>query len=200
MFRYERSRRLSISEPVQWFSCIPVFQYWAKFGGDLLRNSHAKQDRPFSPGAAIPVVMRTRGLFSLLKRGRRDRISQIVETHAKQQLVRVHRFANAGNHLHFLVECREQERFQNFLRAVSGAIALLVKTEEGQIRTKSFWLQRPWTRLVAASGRAFVNAWRYVDLNEIEGGAWGITRREAQAIQYGDLGPPWPWLRLKGQM
>ena len=153
----------------------------ATFGGDLLKNSHAKSERPFSPRAAIHVVMRTRGLFSLLKRGRRDRIAQIVEIHAKKQLVHVHRFANAGNHLHFLVECREQERFQNFLRAVSGAIALLVKMEEGQTRTESFWLQRPWTRLVAASGRAFVSAWRYVDLNEIEGGVWGFTRREARA-------------------
>ena len=166
----------------------------AAFGGDLLKNSNAKNKRPFSPRAAIHVVMRTRSAFSLLKRGRRDRIAHIVETHAKRQLVHVHRFANAGNHLHFLVECREQERFQNFLRAVSGAIARLVKIEEGQTRTESFWLQRPWTRLVAASGRAFVNVWRYVDLNEIEGGAWGISRREAQAIQYGDLGPPRPWL------
>ncbi|MBK7890855.1 MAG: hypothetical protein IPJ84_08420 [Bdellovibrionales bacterium] len=112
------------------------------------------------------------------------------------QLVHVHRFANAGNHLHFLVECREQERFQNFLRAVSGAIALLVKIEEGQTRRKGFWLQRPWTRLVAASGRAFTAVWRYVDLNEIEGSAWSITRLEARAIQYGDLGLPRPWLKM----
>ena len=164
------------------------------FGGDLLKKSNAKTKRPFSPRAAIHVVMRTRGAFSLLKRGRRARVAQVVAAHARRQIVHVHRFANAGNHLHFLVECREQERFQNFLRAVSGAIALLVKIEEGQTRTESFWLQRPWTRLVAASGRAFVNVWRYVDLNEIEGGAWGISRREAQAIQYGDLGPPRPWL------
>ncbi len=120
----------------------------------------------------------------------------IIETHAKRQLVHLHRFANAGNHLHLLVECREQERFQNFLRAVSGAIALMVKVEEGQTQTENFWLQRPWTRLVAASGRAFTSVWRYVDLNEIEGCAWGMTRAEARAIQYGDLGPARPWLKL----
>ena len=166
------------------------------FGGDLLKKSNAKTKRPFSPRAAIHVVMRTRSAFSLLKRGRRKRVAQLVTAHAKRQFVHVHRFANAGNHLHFLVECREQERFQNFLRAVSGAIALLVKMEEGQTRTESFWLQRPWTRLVAASGSAFVSVWRYVDLNEIEGGAWGVSREEARAIQYGDLGPPRPWLKL----
>lgn len=164
------------------------------FGGDLLKKSNAKTKRPFSPRAAIHVVMRTHGAFSLLKRGRRARVAQVVAAHARRQFVHVHRFANAGNHLHFLVECREQKRFQNFLRAVSGSIALLVKIEEGQTSTENFWLQRPWTRLVAASGCAFVNVWRYVDLNEIEGGARGISRREAQAIQYGDLGPPRPWL------
>ena len=127
------------------------------FGGDLLRNSNAKTKRPFSPRAAIHVVMRTHNAFSPLKRGPRMRIAQIIAAHAKRQLVHVHRFANAGNHLHFLVECRDRTRFQNFLRSVSGAIALLVKLKEKQTRTESFWLQRPWTRLVAASGRAFVN-------------------------------------------
>ena len=168
----------------------------SSFGGDGLKNSHAKTARPFSPRAAIHVVMRTRKAFSLFKRGRRARIATIIETNAKRQLVHLHRFANAGNHLHLLVECREQERFQNFLRAVSGAIALMVKVEEGQTQTENFWLQRPWTRLVAASGRAFTSVWRYVDLNEIEGCAWGMTRAEARAIQYGDLGPPKPWLKL----
>ncbi|MBK7891623.1 MAG: transposase [Bdellovibrionales bacterium] len=164
------------------------------FGGDLLKNSNAKTKRPFSPRAAIHVVLRTRNAFSLLKRGRRARIAQIVESHAKRHLVHIHRFANAGSHLHVLIECRDRTRFRNFLRAVSGAIALLVKLEEKQTQTESFWLQRPWTRLVAASGRAFVNVWRYVDLNEVECSAWGITRAEARAIQYGDLGPPKPWL------
>lgn len=132
------------------------------------------------------------------------RIAALVSSHAKRQSVHVHRFANAGNHLHFLIECREKEKFQAFLRAVSGAIALFIRMDDAitmkkrsdQIEKKSLWLQRPWTRLVAASGSAFVAAWRYVDLNAIEGGCWGITRREARFIQYGDLGPPRPWLKV----
>lgn len=163
------------------------------FGGDLLKKSHAKTKRPFSPRAAVHVVMRARSPYSLLKKMRRQKIASIVEGLGKHHHVHIHRFANAGNHLHFLVECRERKGFIAFLRAVSGAIARFIKaTEPGD---KSFWLQRPWTRVVAASGRAFVTAWRYVDLNEIEGGCWGITRTEARAIAYGDLGPPKPWLR-----
>lgn len=163
------------------------------FGGDLLKNSHAKAARPFSPRAAIHLVLKARKPFSLLKAGRRKKIAAIVEAQAKSKFVQVHRYANAGNHLHLLVECRDQKRFLAFIKGVSGAIAWHVKQSEPS--DESLWLQRPWTRIVAASGRAFVTVWRYVHLNAIEGGCWGISRAEARAIQYGDLGPPKPWLQ-----
>lgn len=176
------------------------------FGGSLLKKSHAKSARPFSPRAAIHVVFRARAPFSLLKHGRRKKVAEIVNRQGKRHFVRIHRFANAGNHLHLLIECREQEKFRSFLRAVSGAIALFVKLDDLRLRGESrlpkaglipsLWLQRPWTRLVAASGRAFVQAWRYVDLNSIEGACWGITRQDARRIQYGDIGPPRAWLKV----
>lgn len=202
------------------------------FGGSLLKNSHAKSERPFSPRAAIHVVLRARAPFTLLKRGRRKKIAEIVTAQGKRHFVQIHRFANAGNHLHMLIECREKAKFRAFLKAVTGAIALFVKVDERRLRSmneegrsrpekpaasrltvatkaparasnpvsanesQSLWLQRPWTRLVAASGRAFVQAWRYIDLNALEGACWGITRHEARSIQYGDLGPPRAWLKV----
>jgi REP element-mobilizing transposase RayT len=188
------------------------------FGGSLLKNSHAKSERPFSPRAAIHVVLRARAPFTLLKRGRRKKIAEIVTAQGKRHFVQIHRFANAGNHLHMLIECREKAKFRAFLKAVTGAIALFVKVDERRLRSMNeegrsrpekpaasrltvatkapARASRPWTRLVAASGRAFVQAWRYIDLNALEGACWGITRHEARSIQYGDLGPPRAWLKI----
>lgn len=158
------------------------------FGGSHLKNSHAKSERPFSPRAAIHTVLRTRAPFTLLKRGRRVRIAGIVKALARRHRVHVHHFANVGNHLHLLIECREKSGFVSFLRTLSGTIARFVKLEEkSETRSVSLWLQRPWTRLLPRRGTAFLTAWRYVDLNDIEGSYWGVTRAEARRIQAQEL-------------
>lgn len=158
------------------------------FGGSQLKNSHAKSARPFSPRAAIHTVLRVRAPFTLLKRGRRARIEALVGILARRHQIRVHRFANAGNHLHLLIEGRDRKGFTSFLRTLSGSIARFIKLEEERDRaiksfTTSLWLQRPWTRILARRGRAFRTAWSYVDLNDIEGSYWGVTRGEARRIQ-----------------
>lgn len=160
------------------------------FGGNHLKNSHAKSERPFSPRAAIHTVLRARAPFTLLKRGRRAKVERLVGELAKRHRVQVHRFANAGNHLHLLIECRERKGFIAFLRTLSGAIARFIKLEEETAKNESaesLWLQRPWTRILGRRGRAFLAAWRYVDLNDIEGSYWGITRAEARYIQLQEL-------------
>lgn len=180
------------------------------FGGSHLKNSHAKSARPFSPRAAIHTVLRTRSPFTLLRRGRRARIEVLVATLAKRHHIHIHRVANAGNHLHLLIECRERRGFLAFLRTLSGSIARFIKLEEqheSALATKaangakdgaangavnvvkdSLWLQRPWTRILPSRGRALLTAWRYVDLNDIEGSYWGVTRAEARRLQSIDVG------------
>lgn len=154
------------------------------FGGSHLKNSHAKSERPFSPRAAIHTVLRARAPFTLLKRGRRARIETLVNILAKRHGVRVHRFANVGNHLHLLLECRQKTGFVSFLRTLSGSIARFIKIEErSEPKSLALWLQRPWTRILSARGRGFLKAWQYVDLNDLEGSYWGVTRREAKMLQ-----------------
>lgn len=160
----------------------------AAFGGSHLQNSHAKTERPFSPRAAIHTVLRARAPFTLLKRGRRARIEGLVKALARRHRVHVHHFANVGNHLHLLLECREKSGFVSFLRTLSGAIARFIKLEEkSETGSASLWLQRPWTSLLPRRGQAFLTAWRYVDLNDIEGSYWGVTRAEARRIQAQEL-------------
>lgn len=181
-----KQRRLM---PANQFGTRNFGQNGSAFGGGYLKNSHAKSERPFSPRAVIHTVLRARSPFSLLKRGRRAKIENLVRILAQRHGVRIHRFANAGNHLHILIECREKKGFVSFLRTLSGSIARFIKLEErAGTAGPSLWLQRPWTRLLVSRGRAFLTAWRYVDLNEIEGSYWGVTRAEARRIQTAEIG------------
>jgi REP element-mobilizing transposase RayT len=175
------------------------------FGGSLLKNSHAKTKRPFAPRARLHVTLKTKGYGRLLSWGRRARIESIVTAIAKTNRVEIVKFANVGNHLHLLLSCREKERLTGFLRGISGAIARLVTVDElkrkipnashtseaqskkadsaggrgdgGNTEKPRFWVQRPWSRIVAWSGRDFLTASRYVDLNAIE--SWGHSRQQA---------------------
>lgn len=202
--------------PIQRLKSRNFGEVGMTFGGSHLKNSHAKSERPFSPRAAIHTVLRARAPFTLLKRGRRTKIEALVAKLAKRHRVHVHRYANAGNHLHLLIECRERKGFTSFLRTLSGSIARFIKLEEGlrdlavAVSTDprsttptpstptsgtanfrmdaSLWLQRPWTRILANRGRSFLTTWRYVDLNDIQGSYWGATRTEARRIQIQESG------------
>lgn len=156
------------------------------FGGSLLKNSHAKTKRPFAPRAVMHITMKTHGYGRLIKPGRRSRIDSIIRKIAASNWVKLHNLANAGNHIHLLIEVRTKEGLTGFLRGVSGAIARFVLAEESRstltakVRASSFWLQRPWSRILSWSGLAFFRAYRYVDLNSLE--SFGVSRSSAQVL------------------
>jgi len=109
---------------------LSLVSTWQKdrfsFGGSLLKKSHAKTKRPFSRKLAIHVVLRSTkavGGQSLLRQGRR--VDEALFEEASRQSVKIHAAANAGNHLHLLVQAPSREHLSAFLRAVSGRIAMI---------------------------------------------------------------------------
>jgi REP element-mobilizing transposase RayT len=149
---------------------------WAKkrfaFGGVLLKGSHPKTKRPFRHTLAIHVVMKSTvasGPDSFFAHNKA--IGQIVEKQASKQFVKIYGVANAGNHLHLLVQAPSQDHLSHFLRAISGRIAQLVK----QKRHTDFWDARPFSRLVSW-GRDFRSVARYLGANALE--SLGMARIE----------------------
>ncbi len=97
------------------------------FGGSLLKSSHAKSKRPFSKKLSVHVVLRSSkavGALSLLRQARR--VEAVLFEESKKHHVRLQGAANSGNHLHLLVKAPSREHLSNFLRAVSGRIAMIV--------------------------------------------------------------------------
>jgi REP element-mobilizing transposase RayT len=153
---------------------------WAKkrfaFGAALLKGSHPKKKRPFRPNLAIHVVVKSsiasgpRSFFAHNKA-----IAKIVEKQASKQFVRIYGVANAGNHLHLLVQAPSQDHLSYFLRAITGRIAQLInRNGKG-----GFWDARPFSRLVAW-GQDFKNVARYLGVNAL--GAIGMSRDEVRRM------------------
>ena len=168
---------------------LSLVSTWQKdrfaFGGAALKNSHAKGKRPFSKKLPVHVVMRSSkatGPLSLMKHN--SEIQDALYSEASRNHVKLHAVANAGNHLHLLVQAPAREALSGFLRAVSGRIAMIVTgarkgnalafigssqkvSIESRNERSGFWDQRPFTRLVSL-GRDFQNVCRYVTMNSTE--------------------------------
>ncbi len=171
---------------------LSLLSTWQKdrfaFGGSLLKKSHAKGKRPFSKKLAVHLVLRSSratGTYSLLRHERR--VSDVLLQEASARGLKLHGAANAGNHLHLLVQAPSRERLSAFLRAISGRIAMLSSrarkghplSKDSSVSSTRFWDQRPFSRLVSI-GRDFVNVLRYICLNSTE--VAGFSRSSSRAM------------------
>jgi hypothetical protein len=132
------------------------------FGGSLLKGSHPKKKRVFSARVPMHVVLKSSqsvGSRSLLRHG--PAIARILGAQARRHHVRLDGVANAGNHLHLLLQAPSRDCLSAFLRAIAGRIAQLAGSKQG------FWDARPFSRLVSW-GQDLRRVSRYLGLNATE--------------------------------
>jgi REP element-mobilizing transposase RayT len=162
------------------------------FGGSSLGKGNPREGRFVSTKDPMHLVLRSSlatGKRSLLAQDRA--IGRIVMAQAKRCGIKIHKWVNAGNHLHLLVQVPHRSRLNAFLRAVSGLVARVVlKAEKGraffgfeearkaareessrsetEARTPArFWDFRPFSRVVSW-GRDFKQVQNYLQLNSVE--------------------------------
>jgi len=142
------------------------------FGASLLKGSNPKKSRPFRAKLPLHVVMKSSkavGERSLL-RFNQD-VERILDIQAKRHHVQIHGAANAGNHLHLVIQAVSPEYLAAFLKSIAGRIAQMI---EGKAKEQSreafhskFWDSRPYSRIVSW-GREFKNVCRYIGINSTE--------------------------------
>jgi REP element-mobilizing transposase RayT len=151
---------------------------WAKdrfaFGGAKLGASHAKTKRHFRPKLPLHVVMRStqaQGSQSFFRHN--QALALLVDEQSSRHCITVFAAANAGNHLHLLIQAPSKAHLSNFLRGLTGRIAQLVKAKKG------FWDARPFSRIVSW-GRDFKGVARYIGINVAE--SVGMTRQSVRKM------------------
>jgi len=142
------------------------------FGASLLKGSHPKKARPFRARLPLHIVLRSstaKGARSLLRFD--HEIEVLLEEQARRHHVKIYGAANAGNHLHLVVQAASKEHLAAFLKAISGRIAQTVegktKEQSREAFQKSFWDSRPYSRLLSW-GKDFKNVCRYIGINATE--------------------------------
>jgi REP element-mobilizing transposase RayT len=159
-------------------------QSWSKdrfaFGASLLKGSHPKKKRPFSSKLPLHLVMkssRAHGNASFLLHNKA--LSIILEKQSARHFVKIYSLANAGNHLHLIVQAPSRNHLSAFLKAIAGRIAQLLTPQANMRRPESrqanmrrpestgFWDARPFSRLLSW-GKDFKGVARYMALNSTE--------------------------------
>jgi REP element-mobilizing transposase RayT len=143
-----------------------------EFGGSkLLKKSHAREARPISIKRPMHLVMRSTlatGERSFLRAKRARKIEELVHRLGKEKGVKVYRFANSGNHLHFIVLPRSREAFKAYIKAVTGIIArLTLGAERGSAKNTRFWDAKPYTKIIEW-GREYKTVCSYLLQNTLE--------------------------------
>jgi len=145
------------------------------FGGSLLKNSHAKTARPFSPKASMHIVLKAHS--HILKHYDR-RVEILIEKQARSHFIKIYSMQNVGNHIHLVLRSKNKESLQNFLRAIGGLIPRL-------LASSGLWLQRPFSRIIRW-GRSFQTIKNYMTINQYE--SQGYSRGQARFMLEMDQG------------
>jgi len=147
-------------------------------GGEINRGKR-KVRRPFDTKKPLHLVMgssKARGSLNLLRVEHRLTLEKILRKQSKKFGVKIERYANVGNHLHFLLRCSNRKNFQAFLKSIAAMIARAVtKARRGRPFGK-FWDALAYTRIVI-SKKALAIARKYIEANHIEAKE-GTAKRE----------------------
>ena len=134
-------------------------------------RGNAREARPLSTKRPLHLVMRSslaKGERSFLSPKRAKGVREVAYASAKAHGVKIYRFANSGNHLHFVVLPASLKAYFAFIRSLSGVLARLVLgAERGRPKGVKFWDALPFTRILEW-GRDYRRTIDYLRQNVLE--------------------------------
>ena len=119
------------------------------FGGPLLKNSHAREVRPFTRQADLHLCLQARALPLKRNFWRPDKkrgIHIILRRQARRHSVKLKWFSIEANRIQIVVTTKQRKNVSNFLRSICGLIArrvLEIEKGSGKLKSKSLWVGRP---------------------------------------------------------
>jgi REP element-mobilizing transposase RayT len=162
------------------------------FGGVLLKKRKARLNpRPLDTRNTMHLVLRSskaKGEWAFWRANHKVSIAQIIKHFARKNGVKIHSFANVGNHLHIHLKLSNRFTYPAFIRAVTSAITMKITgcSKVARLKMKAsdrFWDYRPFTRVIVGGFRALTYIKDYVLINQLEG--LGVDRGSARLFLSG---------------
>lgn len=156
---------------------LQLFKQELRHGGGL-RNGKRKTIRPLDTKRPIHLVMkseRANGKCSLLHPTNKKNVDMLLQKFSHKFNVRILRAANVGNHLHLVVKTKTRANFQNFLRTITGRIAIAITGAQKGIKQAKFWSELAFTKVITW-GKELNNVMNYLNFNLAE--ATGLIKQK----------------------
>lgn len=168
---------------------LPGFEkeFQASHFGGAGKSGNPRDARPIAIKRSMHLVLKSSkatGSRSFLAPKRARDILLLIHKTARANGIRLHRYANGGNHLHLIIQTPSRKAFHKFLRSITGLIARMTTGRERgaalsgsgghdqAVERVPFWDARPFTRILEW-GRDFNSTKSYVIQNTLE--ALGFT-------------------------
>lgn len=151
-------------------SLIPKRREEIEFGGSLLKGKR-KSRRPISSKKPMHLILKSqqaKGRFAFNPSNRK--IEKLIYRMAHRFGVKLYSVALNWSHAHLVIRVRERKSYNRFIRALTGAMVLLLKAAKG------FFDLRPYTK-IATWGRQFRRLMIYSDKNQIEAAGLSMRRK-----------------------
>jgi len=146
------------------------------YGGAL---NYRKKKRPFRKNCAVHLILRSRllsGSRSLTKSNRSLWVQQLLEARAKKYQAKLYKVSVNSNHIHVLIRFLSPTSQSQFLRDVTGSLALKIKRSFKIPQEVRVWDARPFTSIVKNKAFGFIQ--KYIEKNQHEAtGRWVYTPR-----------------------
>jgi REP element-mobilizing transposase RayT len=147
-----------------------------EFGGTHTESGkrakgNPREQRPIAQKRPLHLVLRStlaRGSQSFLIPTRARQIERIARELGREKQVRLYHLANAGNHLHLVLQPKSRKAFNSYIRALTGVIArITLGVERGKSKGLQFWDARPYTRIIEW-GKDYRGVINYLIQNTLE--------------------------------
>jgi REP element-mobilizing transposase RayT len=154
----------------------PPIKPHGHFGGRYLKNYNPKCERPIDSKKALHLVLKSShatGERSFNSKTHKKTVWRIINDHADKFGIKIHEYANGGNHLHILLRAKNREDYAAFIRTITGLIARCIgNSQRGRRLKKKFWDARPFSRVVSYARQEFNAAKTYLLRNTLEAIGW----------------------------
>lgn len=140
--------------------------------GGSLRLNKRKVKRPLIPGKSTHVIFKSslaNGSKSL--KAHQCFISKLIMRLSRKYFVRVQRYVNVGNHIHFKVKFKDVGCFQNFMRVFAALTARHIMKAKKSHPTGKFWDHLVFTRVLTSRFEELVlHGYFSANVHEVEFG------------------------------
>lgn len=135
-----------------------VSNYTSEHGGSLLLKKKRKTARPLSIRNPLKLVLKADVPKTMTLLRHRAQIDLHFARFARAFGIRIYKKAIAQDHIHFIALFKSRSSYNQFIRALTGALSRALKIK---------WKLRPWSRIVLW-GKAFEAAKAYIMQNHLE--------------------------------